>query len=321
MGGGPSGWGVSDHLEQGLKVYATSEGALSFDDDLALIQEKGVVLVSAEEGKALPDSVQHIELCDFDFAPIRQTFALFGVRLDDLEAVAIAAFDHGNAPLNESDRKFRFDYLNERIRAENRLSAFAYAAEKIPARLTRLQAVAASARNVPAQIVVMDSAPAAVLGATLDPLSLRHPRNLVVNIGNMHTLGFRLDPNGIEGVFEHHTGLLDETHLEELLLQFADGSLTNEDVFGHHGHGASVYDSTPLSMEHEDYNLVVTGPRRNLLANSPLLPYFAAPYGDMMTAGCYGLLRASADVLPNLAEPILAALTGKNKPKAPWELD
>jgi hypothetical protein len=142
----------------------------------------------------------------------------------------------------------------------------------------------------------------------------------MLNIGNMHTLGFRLGPGGIEGVFEHHTGLLDAAHLEEILLQFADGSLINEDVFGHHGHGALIYNPTPLSMEHEDYNLVVTGPRRNLLTGSPLLPYFAAPYGDMMTSGCFGLLRATADVLPDLAEPILSALAGKNNPKAPWEV-
>ena len=40
-----------------------------------------------------------------------------------------------------SDRQFRFDYLDRRIRAENRLSAFAYRAEDVPAEMTRLQAV------------------------------------------------------------------------------------------------------------------------------------------------------------------------------------
>ena len=177
---------------------------------------------------------------DFDFNVIREAFHLFGVSLDDLTAVAIAVFDHGNAPLDISDRKFRFDYLDERIRAENRLSAFAYAAEKIPAQMTRLQAVANSSRDIPAQVIVMDTAPAAVLGATLDPLTQRHERGLFLNIGNMHTLAFRLGSEGIEGVFEHHTGLLDQAHLEELLLRFAEGSLTNENVFGHHGHAASL---------------------------------------------------------------------------------
>lgn len=321
MGGGPSGWGVFDHLRQGLKVYATAEAALSFDDDLQALQQKGIFLVSEEEAHALPREIRHICMRDFDFNVIQKAFHLFGVSLDDLTAVAIAVFDHGNAPLDISDRKFRFDYLDERIRAENRLSAFAYAAEKIPAQMTRLQAVANSSRDIPAQVIVMDTAPAAVLGATLDPLTQRHERGLFLNIGNMHTLAFRLGSEGIEGVFEHHTGLLDQAHLEELLLRFAEGSLTNENVFGHHGHGALIYSDQPLPMDHEDYNLVVTGPRRSVLQTSPLKPYFAAPYGDMMIAGCFGLLRATADVIPELREPILAGLAGKNAAVAPWELE
>ena len=320
MGGGPSGWAAEDHIKKGLKVYATPEAALTFDDDLSVIREKGIIVVSPDEAAHLSENVESIRMVDFDFFAIKKAFEIFGVSLDDLEAVAIAVFDHGNAPTDVSDRKFRFDYLDERIRRENRLSAFAYSAENVPAIMTRLQAVVASTWEVPAQVVVMDTAPAAVLGATLDPLARRHERNLYLNIGNMHTLGFRIGPSGIEGVFEHHSHFLDQVHLEELLLQFADGSLTNEEVFNHHGHGALIYNSTPLGMDHEDYNVVVTGPRRSLLTDSPLKPYFAAPFGDMMVAGDFGLLRAVADILPDLSSPILDALARKNSPKAPWEI-
>ena len=38
--------------------------------------------------------------------------------------------------------------------------------------------------------------------------------------------------------------------------------------------------------------IVVTGPRRDLLRGSGLAAEFAAPHGDMMLTGCYGLLRA-----------------------------
>ena len=34
--------------------------------------------------------------------------------------------------------------------------------------------------------------------------------HLVANIGNLHTLAFRMNENSIEGTFEHHTGMLDE---------------------------------------------------------------------------------------------------------------
>ena len=38
--------------------------------------------------------------------------------------------------------------------------------------------------------------------------------------------------------------------------------------------------------------LIVTGPRRELFAGSSLPAEFAAPHGDMMLTGCFGLLRA-----------------------------
>ncbi len=183
--------------------------------------------------------------------------------------------------------------------------------------MTRLQAVVQSARGgiqsalgeVP--LVVMDTAPAAVLGATFDPQVQARPRVLIANVGNFHTLAFRLGPGGIEGVFEHHTGLLDLPKLEALLRLLADGSLTHAEVFGDHGHGALIYHDQPLPLEGQDgFGVVVTGPRRNLLRGSALRPYFAVPFGDMMIAGCFGLLAAVADVLPELGEPIRLSLSG-----------
>ena len=76
--------------------------------------------------------------------------------------------------------------------------------------MTRLQAVAQSAAEIDAPLVVMDTAPAAVLGATLDAAVAARSRVMVANVGNFHTLAFRLGPGGIEGVFEHHTGLLNQ---------------------------------------------------------------------------------------------------------------
>ena len=138
--------------------------------------------------------------------------AQFGVSLDDLDAAALAVFDHGAAPPGYSDRQFRFDYIRERVEADARLSSFAFRAEAIPARMTRLQAVADSrASDVDAPLMVMDTAPAAVLGAMLDPAAQTRERVLVANVGNLHTLAFRLDRGKIEGTFEHHTGMFDRS--------------------------------------------------------------------------------------------------------------
>jgi len=320
MGGGPSQWAAEAHARAGLRVYATPEAARSFNDDLSAVEEMGIHVVSEDEANRLGSEVLTLELRDFDLDAIARAFEPFGVSLQNLDAVAVAVFDHGAAPPDISDRQFRFDYLNERIQAENRLSAFAYLAGKIPASMTRLQAVVQSAQDLESPLVVMDTAPAAILGATFDPRIASRERNLIVNVGNFHCLAFRLGPAGIEGVFEHHTGLLDRAGIEHLILRLADGSLTHAEVFGDHGHGALIYERTPLALNGE-YGFAVTGPRRAMLRGSSLRPYFAVPFGDMMIAGCFGLLAATADVLPELSGPIRASLAGQGgSGKAPWDI-
>lgn len=323
MGGGPSQWAAEEHIRAGFPVYATPSAALSFNDDLEKVKELGIQVISEDEERRLPAGVERVTLRDFDFNAIQQAFGAFGVDLDDLAAVVIGVFDHGAAPPDISDRQFRFDYLDERIRAKNRLSAFAYRAEDIPPIMTRLQAVAGSARGLDVPLVVMDTAPAAVLGAQFDPVVQGRKRVMIANIGNFHTLAFRFGSTGkIEAVFEHHTGLLDREKVESLLVRLADGSLTHADVFGSMGHGALVYSSEPLALDQPDYNVVVTGPRRSMMRGSRLRPYFAAPFGDMMIAGCFGLLSACADLLPELSETVRAGLERQSRAGvAPWDAD
>ena len=54
-----------------------------------------------------------------------------------------------------------------------------------------------------------------------------------------------------------------------------------------------------------------------MLAHSTLPTYFAVPYGDQMLAGCWGMVRAAADHLPDQRDEILAALAG-DEVKALW---
>ncbi len=328
MGGGPSAWAVRDHAQAGYPVYATPAAARSFDDDLdALVAEMGVHIVSADEAVALRrrDGICHVELKDFDYSTIARAFEPFGIDLH-VDAVAVAVFDHGAAPPGYSDRQFRFDYLaerlkklemrDERLERESWFAAFAFRDGEIPPIMTRLQAVANTyaADGADAPLVVMDTAPAAVLGALLDPHVGRRERLIVANVGNFHTLAFRLGSGRIEGIFEHHTGLINQARLDELLIALADGALTHEAIFDDHGHGALLYTHEPMPLDF----LSITGPRRNLMRRSRHAPYFAVPFGDMMIAGCFGLVRAAADLLPDWREPILAALAGGDR-GAPWE--
>ena len=322
MGGGPSAWAAQAHVRLGLPAYATPQAAQTLDDDIARVTAMGVRLLSEDEARRFPSEVERIQMGDFDFSAIADVFARFGVSLLNLDAAAVAVFDHGAAPAGTSDRRFRFDYLDSRIRERRALSAFAFHRDHIPPSMSRLLAVERDASQLACPVMLMDTAPAAVLGATLDPIVARRRQTLIVNVGNFHVLAFRLDGTQITGVFEHHTGEIDLPKLETYLLALADGSLRNEDVFNDSGHGALVYGTEPLTLGIGDFDIVVTGPRRGIYRSSTptrLRPYFAVPFGDMMLAGCFGLLAAMADVLPETADVLRPALQGSSPSVSPWD--
>jgi uncharacterized protein (DUF1786 family) len=325
MGGGPSAWAARDHAAAGFPVYATPDAAKTLDDEPARVEQMGVTIVSEDEAHALArkSHLERIELRDFDFLLIAETFARFDVSLDDLSAVCVAVFDHGDAPPGISDRQFRFDYLDQRIRAKNALSSFAFLSGEVPPIMTRLQAVADSAAEIQSPLIVMDTAPAAILGASFDLQVAARTRKIIVNMGNFHCLAFRLGENGVEGVFEHHTGEIDRPKLQTYIRALADGSLTHEEIFDDMGHGALVYGQAPLELGQGGWDIAVSGPRRSLFAGaasaSDLAPYFAVPFGDMMLAGNFGMLAAAADLLPGLAGPIIERLSGGAQTQAPWE--
>jgi uncharacterized protein (DUF1786 family) len=325
MGGGPCAWAAEAHTKAQLPLYATPDAARTFNDELDVVEKQmGIKLIGEDEAAALAtrEDVTTIKMRDVDLDAIQTAFAAFGVTLEP-DALALAVFDHGNAPPGYSDRQFRFDYIKSQISnirsptADRRLSTsdfrpltsvhqlarFAFRREEIPARMTRFEAVIRSA-NFDGPILLMDTAPAAVLGALEDPRVHSREQLLVANVGNFHTLAFRLGPAGIEGVFEHHTGELTREELETYLRKLAAGTLTHQEVFADMGHGALMLDARPASLDF----LAVTGPRWSLIRGSTLNPYLAVPYGDMMMAGNYGLLRAFAEHVPEAAEAINARL-------------
>ena len=54
----------------------------------------------------------------------------------------------------------------------------------------------------------------------------------------------------------------------------------------------------------------IEGKAQGLLQDSRLDPVFATPFGDMMLTGCYGLIRAYGELLPQAGEAIDRALAG-----------
>jgi uncharacterized protein (DUF1786 family) len=312
MGGGPCAWATEDHIRAGLAVYATPDAARTFDDDLTRVEAMGARLVDpADIAGLVARGAQRITMRDFDPAAILAALAGFGVD-PQVDALCVAVFDHGNAPPGYSDRRFRFDYLAERLAAGGRrnLAAFGFLREAVPESMTRLRAAAASPGGALADLplLAMDTGPAAALGA-LEDAAVRAAAQgggaLVVNVGNFHTLAFHLADGAVAGLLEHHTGELTDARLAALLGRLAAGALTNAEVFESQGHGALTLEAAGAPLL-----CAVTGPRRQKLAPEAI-PWplrTPAPHGDMMLTGCYALLRALAYHWEPAREPVEAAL-------------
>ncbi|MDD1653414.1 MAG: DUF1786 domain-containing protein [Methanomicrobiales archaeon] len=273
MGGGENVRTVSEHLRAGLPVSATPEAARTIHDSLERVRSLGVRVTDDPPGG---DSLE-IRLSDWMGDEIRDALSLFGVPMPP--QVACAVQDHGFSP-DVSNRIHRFQVLRQML-ADGGWRIDALAPDPPLPTMTRMQAFRT---QVPGAMVI-DTGPAAVMGALCDPevAGMAGEGITLVNAGNAHTLAFTLRGEEVFGFFEHHTASLDREHLGELLGKLRDGTLTNDQVFREGGHGAAVH--RPLETPHA----AVTGPHRSRIFPEA---YQAAPFGDMMLTGCFGLVRA-----------------------------
>jgi len=300
-GGGPCSWALEDHLRAGGKAYATPAAAQTIDDDLERVAELGVVLVSEDETV----DADEVVLQDLDLAALRAALAQFEVS-GDFDGFALGCLDHGAAPPGVSDRWFRFEHLRRTVEARNDLLAFATAGQDLPVYLTRARALCASA-DPGAPVVFMDTGPAAAMGALHDEAVGRSDEAVVMNLGNMHLLAFHLRGRKVASLYEHHTGEVSPAQIAAFTRALADGSLTNEAIFNSSGHGA-YHANRSLVAPHLPEMVAATGPRRAKLLSAGIEAHLAAPFGDMMIGGCFGLLRGYAEVFPVAAEAISASL-------------
>lgn len=299
MGGGASSGALRDHLAAGLEVYATEEAARTFSDNLPEVASWGVHLISADEALGLKAGAR-VSMGDVALGSLERAFSVWDIRLAP-DLIGVAVLDHGAAPPGESERRFRFRQLEQLLSEDGTLAALVFTAAEVPEHFTRMQAVVRSLDGE-APLVLMDTGAAAVLGASLDGVAASHRRHLAVNLGNSHTLAFHLDGLRVLGLFEHHTSRLSLARLETLLTGLVAGELSNEEVWQEGGHGSLV-----LSTGGSPF-LLATGPRRGLISASRLQPYLAAPFGNMMLVGCFGLARAAALRFPEWRAEIDKAL-------------
>jgi len=274
MGGGHITRAVREHIEAGLRVYATRDAALTLKDDLRRVERMGVRLIEHED--EAPEDAVAVELRDLDLPMLERMLLCVDEPLP--EVVAVAVQDHGFSL--SSNRVFRFEHLRRTLERGGRIEHFAYMGN-VPEHLTRMRQVCADA--APRRCLVMDTGPAAIFGC----LTEEEGSCVVVNVGNGHTLGAAVCDGRVVGLFEHHTRLVDARKLDALIEGLWSGTLTHEQVFEEGGHGAYVKE--PIG----ETRVLVTGPNRHIMRGSSLSVSFPAPFGDMMLTGCFGLLFAA----------------------------
>ncbi|WP_147819229.1 DUF1786 domain-containing protein [Salidesulfovibrio onnuriiensis] len=276
MGGGVTRF-VRAHLKAGLHVAAQPAAALTMGDDLERVEQSGVAL-----SEQCPDGYEPLLLSDFDEGWWRRFFQAAGLKWPD--AIAACAQDHGFHP-RESNRKGRFK-LWEEFLTTNQGRPEALVFRDPPPMLTRLREL----QRCIGGGIVTDTGAAAVLGALfveeIERESFAHGLTLV-NVGNSHVIAFLIFEGRIHGVYEQHTGVVDGAKLWADLELFRTGKLGFEQVFDENGHGCLVMDLPERARGFG--SLHVLGPQRALLrAHSVCFP---APGGDMMLAGCFGLVK------------------------------
>ncbi len=277
MGGGPCVSALKKHLRAGLAVYATPLAAKTIRDNPSEVEALGVQIVEESPANALA-----IRTGDIDLAALGRALALFDVELPQRYAIAVQ--DHGET-LEGSQRRFRFQQWQRFVEQEGDIIKLAYL--EVPPHLTRMQAVQA---DVPGAML-MDTGSAAIWGALCDENVAAHQEEglIVVNVGNQHTIAFLLRGERVWGLFEHHTVLMNPDKLAAYVASLREGTLTNDEVYGDNGHGAYVHPDYPGGGGFRF--VTVTGPNRGMAAS--LGYYMAAPYGDMMMTGSFGLVAAA----------------------------
>jgi uncharacterized protein (DUF1786 family) len=277
MGGG-FGKAVGEHLSAFLKMAAHPDAALSIADSMDRVREMGVIV--ADE---CPMGFTPVHLTDFDPGFWKALLGTAGLEYPDLILAAVQ--DHGFHP-QASNRLGRFQ-MWERFLEQEQGAVEKLLFESPPASLTRLRALQQSTGGGP----VADTGAAAVLGALSVPEVEDRSRVegiTVVNVGNSHVVAFLLFDGRIRGVYEQHTGLLDSMKLCRDLELFRRRELSNAQVFNEQGHGCVVTDMPPHAGGFE--RVFILGPKRNMLKGCG---EFLAPGGDMMLAGCFGLLHGA----------------------------
>ncbi|UCG45056.1 MAG: DUF1786 domain-containing protein [Candidatus Bathyarchaeota archaeon] len=291
IGGGAFAHALKKHIEAGLDVYMTERSAYTIRNSLKEVRELGFKIVQGESSlERIP--LETIRIKEINIEALERLLAEFGESLSNTDVVAVAVQDHGASPPGISNRRFRIQNMEKLLRKNPYPEYLSFEGSRIPKWFRRMNSAAQAVKNqLPhAKVLVMDTAPAAILGCLKDPTIQKIKSALVLNVGNCHTMATLISEGKISALMEHHTRRLSPSMMQQLLGRFTEGELTDEQVFQSGGHG-SFYLADALSAQETEV-VVATGPNRNILTDTNLGAHFAAPAGDVMMTGTMGLVEA-----------------------------
>ncbi len=265
---------VRAHLQSGLAVFCTTEAAAAIHDSLEHVQAHGIEICETAPQNAVP-----VYLADYASAQWQNTLRQWGLPMPC--KVVAAVQDHGI--FVEGNRLGRMQLWRTLLEEDNAPEHWLFT--DVPEPYTRLSTLQKLTGGP-----VADTGTAAILGALSMPeVRARSQREGVtlINVGNSHILAMLIYAGKVVGIFEHHTGQQSlEDYLHDLH-EFRMGWLPDEQVRASGGHGVA------LGPRIEDAGAFtptfIMGPQREMLRGHG---QFLAPHGQMMLAGCFGLLWA-----------------------------
>jgi len=292
IGGGAFAHALRKHVEMGLKVFMTERSAYTIRNDLDEVSSLGIEIIHGEDDLGKFDG-EILTIEEVNIRGLHDFLAEFGESLSDMDVAAVAVQDHGVFPKGISNRRFRIQKMEKLLEDDPKPENLSFKEGEIPQFFLRMKSAAQAVKDqLPnARALVMDTSPAAILGCLKDPIVEKANSVLAVNVGNCHTMAAIISDNKIIALMEHHTRRLTPEKIQQLLNDFADGKLSDKQVFQDGGHGSFYLANVPGFRKIEV--VAATGPNRNILRKTSLRVHFAAPAGDVMMTGTIGLIEAA----------------------------
>ena len=292
IGGGSFSEALKNHLYEGLKVILTKNVAYSIRNKLEEVENQGFQIID-EETPPADFSGETLEVKEININIIQKFLNEFQEDLSDIDIIAIAVQDHGIPKNGISNRKFRLDQIERRLKNNQKLESLAYEEDELPNHFIRMtSAFKSSNSQMPeAKTIVMDTSIAAILGCLEDQKISKVSTLLSANIGNEHFTASIISEGKVLALLEHHTSLMTPPKIESIVKDFIKGNVSHDSIFEDGGHGA-FYTLIPKKIPDIDI-IVITGPNRAKIKNTNIKAHFAAPGGDMMMTGPIGLIKAA----------------------------